>query len=183
MSTHTLGTTSSTALTAVTFNPPLGVGQAAVSGLLSPADLATVNAGIFPDTYATTTGGGVLTTGTTHTSTTVDSIASMTRIQPGMLVAGVGIVPGTFVASVNVAGSSIVLSQAATASAAGVHLIFLPPSTSQVRLDFNGTLDIPGRGKLKVFPGDVVAVGNAGEVILVPAAAIAYAGSLWSLSA
>lgn len=180
MSTHTLGTTSSTALTAVTFNPPLGVGQGAVSGLLSPADLATVNAGIFPDTYATTTGGGVLTTGTTHTSTTLDTIASMTRIQPGMLVAGVGIVPGTFVASVNVAGSSIVLSQAATASAAGVHLIFLPPSTSQVRLDFNGTLDIPGRGKLKVFPGDVVAVGNAGEVILVPAAAIAYAGSLWS---
>ena len=183
MATHTLGTVASTSLTAITYAPPLGVGVSPVAGLLAPADLATVNAGIFSDSFVKSGGNGVLTTGTTHSNTTIDTIASMTRIQAGMKVAGAGIVPGTIVLSVNVGGSSIVLSQAATASAAGVDLIFLPSAENRVNLDFNGTLHIPGRGNLKVFPGDVVAVGNAGEVILIPASAIAWAGSVWSLSA
>lgn len=183
MATHTLGTTTTTALTAITFNPPQGVGVGAAASLLAPADLAVVDSGIFPDTYAAAGGGGVLTTGTTHSNTTVDSIGSMTRIQANMQVAGAGIVPGTFVVSVNVAGSSIVLSQAATASASGVNLMFIPRGVGVTGgIDFNGVLNIPGRGVLKVFPGDVVAVGNAGEVILVPKAAIAVAGSVWSFT-
>lgn len=175
MALHTLGSTTTTALNAVTYQP---------RGVLSEADLAAIQQGIVSDVYAQATApGGVKTTGTTHSSTSVDSIASMTRIKAGMFVLGIGIVPGTTVQAVNVAGSAITLSQAATASAAGVNLLFVPVNQDQVcQFNFNGLLTIPRRGTLMVFPGDVVARDpTTGWPILVSAAAIAASGSLWNL--
>lgn len=61
-------------------------------------------------------------TGTTHGNTTVDSISSMTGIAVGQQIEGAGIAEGTTITVVNVGGSSITLSQAATASASGVTL-------------------------------------------------------------
>ena len=55
-------------------------------------------------------------TGSTHTSTTVDSLASTTGVTVGMTVAGTGIPVGTFVTAIP-GGTSITISQAATASA------------------------------------------------------------------
>lgn len=63
-------------------------------------------------------------TGTTHSSTTIDTISSMTGIEAGMSVTGSGIPANTVVVSVNTGGSSIVISQAATSSAGGVALTF-----------------------------------------------------------
>ena len=42
-----------------------------------------------------------------------------------------------------------------------------------------GFLYVPNRGRLQVYPGDVVAYGSRGEVILVPADAIAN-GTSWT---
>ena len=74
-------------------------------------------------------------TGTTHTSTTIDSISSMTGIAVGQLVSGAGIPSGTFVVSVNGGGSSVVISQATTASAGGVTLTFTGDSAAQAIRD------------------------------------------------
>jgi hypothetical protein len=168
---HSVGTTSSSALNAVTFNP---------ANVLSPADLAAIAQGIFGDGRS---GGvnptGSITTGTTHTNTTVDSIASMTGIKVGMFVAGVGIVPGTNVVSVG--ASSVVLNKAATASASGVNLLFVPGAMYDLnKFTFDGQLFVPRRGVLKVLPGDVVAIDNTGWPILLSASTIALTGSLWS---
>lgn len=174
MALHTLGTLASTSLNAVTYQP----------GVLSAADLASINAGIVSDIYPTSGGGGVIATGNTHTNTTLDNISSMTRIKAGMWVFGVGIPPGTFLVSVNVAGSSAVLSQAATATASGVNLMFVPREAEpRGAFSFNGQLFIPRRGVLQILPGDVVATDNTGWAILISAASIAYTGSRWSLSA
>lgn len=168
MSVGTLGTTSTTALQAITFQP---------SNVLSPSDLAAIAARIVPDTYPTSGGGGVITTGTTHGTTTVDSLGSVTRVRAGMMVIGAGIPGGTFVISVG--ASSVVLSQAASSSASGVALMFVPPGLG-TNFDFNGTLLVPGRGILRVTPGDVVGVDNSGWPVLVSAASIALSGSQWS---
>lgn len=174
MATKTLGTLATTSLAAVTYQP----------GVLSAADLATITAGIVDDRYASATTGGVIATGTTATSTALTAISSMTRVQAGMYVFGVGIVPGTFLVSVNVGASSAVLSQAATASASGVNLMFVPRDNEPWGdFSFNGQLHIPRRGVLKVFRGDVVAIDNSGWPILISANSIALTGSRWSLSA
>ena len=105
---------------------------------------------------------GILATGSTHTNTTLDTLVAvaggpLAAIKVGMLVLGVGIPPGTYVASVT-SGTAVVLSQAATATAAGVKLIFVPlGSATENDANFNGQLVIPKRGILKVLPGDVIA--------------------------
>ncbi len=63
-------------------------------------------------------------TGTTHTTTTVDTMSSTTGISAGMAISGSGIPVGDTVASVT-NGTTIVLTTAATASAAGVTLTFV----------------------------------------------------------
>lgn len=182
MALHTLGTTSATALNAVTFNAAQPVDAPAAASTLSPADLAAIAQGIVTDTYAqATNAGGVKTTGNTNGNTTVAGMASTTRIRAGMLALGAGIVPGTFVVSVNAGASSIVLSQAAISSVTGLRLLFVPANTGQLgQFNFDGQLYIPQRGVLKVLPGDVVAVDNSGWPILISAASIALPGSLWS---
>jgi hypothetical protein len=56
-------------------------------------------------------------TGNTNTNTTINSISSMASIAVGQSISGTGIPAGTFITSVNVGGSSLTISQAATASA------------------------------------------------------------------
>ncbi len=75
----------------------------------------------------TTTGnthaGPVTTTGDTHTNTTLDNLGTTTNVIAGMSVAGTGIQANTTVQSVDSA-TSITLSLAATATAAGVTITF-----------------------------------------------------------
>jgi hypothetical protein len=57
-------------------------------------------------------------TGTTHTSTTVDTLSSLNGLRVGQVISGTGIPLGTTITAVG--ASSITLSAAATASASGV---------------------------------------------------------------
>jgi hypothetical protein len=64
-------------------------------------------------------------TGSTHSSTLIDTMSSspiLAGVQPGMKIAGAGIPANTYVVSLT--ATSITLSQAATATAAGVALTF-----------------------------------------------------------
>jgi hypothetical protein len=63
------------------------------------------------------------TTATTNSTTTLSSVANVTGLQIGMNVAGVGIAPGTYIEALP-GGGNVTLSQAATASAAGVAITF-----------------------------------------------------------
>jgi hypothetical protein len=194
MALHTLVTASGATLGAVTYGQPSPAGGSVGTGQLLPADLAAISEGIVGDRFAATPtampGGGpagILATGSTHTNTTLDTLvlvsgAPLASIVVGMLVLGVGIPPGTYVASVT-SGTAVVLSKAATATATGVKLIFVAPGyNTSSAANFNGHLVIPGRGVLRVLPGDVIAVDNTGWPILVSAASIGYAGSLWTFT-
>jgi hypothetical protein len=194
MALHTLVTASGATLGAVTYGQPSPAGGSVGTGQLSPADLAAISQSIVGDGFtagstALPTGRakGILATGSTHSNTTLDTLVAtgggpLAAIQVGMLVLGVGIVPGTFVAAIT-SGTAVVLSQAATATATGVRLIFVPlGSAVDNDANFNGFLSIPGRGIVKVLPGDVIAVDNTGWPILVSAASIGYAGSLWTFT-
>lgn len=74
-------------------------------------------------------------TGTTHTSTTIDSISAMTNIAIGQSITGAGIQAGTFITAVNVGGSSITLSLPTTASSGGVTLTITGASAAQAIRD------------------------------------------------
>lgn len=67
---------------------------------------------------------GVL-TGDTHSNTTIDNLQAMAGLTVGQPISGTGIPTGTTIATVNFAGSSITLSQAATATATQIHLSIL----------------------------------------------------------
>ena len=178
MATKTLGTNATTTLTALPFGggPPLTSGDTGYS----EADIAAIAALILGDGQVKQ---GVTPTGTTSTSSaSISSISSMTNIVQGMAIFGAGIPPGAIVASVNVAGSSLVMSAAITGSgASGVNLLIVP---HMGRGDFSklGSLYVPGRGILKVNPGDWVGVDASGWPILVSAEAIAFANTSWTHS-
>lgn len=74
-------------------------------------------------------------TGTTHSNTTIDTISSMTSIAVGQSISGTGIPTGTFITAVNGGGSSITISQSATASSGGVTLTITGDSASQAIRD------------------------------------------------
>lgn len=185
MATGTLGTTSNTALNAVTFNPS-GATTSGSANTLSPADLAAISNSIVSDLEsAATNPNGIVATGTSNSNTTLSSLAAvaggpLSAIQLGNLVLGVGIPPGTFVIGFNNAQkTSILLSQAATTSSGGTKILIAGPQSQLAGFNFNGQLYIPRRGLVQVLPGDVVGVDNSGWPVLVSAAAIALAGSLW----
>ena len=184
MALHTFGSNANNSLSAIQWNSPPGV--------LSEADLAAISQSITADTvFASILSGqspgaaGILATSATHSNTTLDTLVStggapLAAIQIGQLVLGVGIPPGTFVSAINSA-TSVTLSQAATTSATP-RVAFVPSSENKPALGRNGLLTIPNRGIIKLWPNDVVAVDNCGAVIVVPAASVNYAGSLWTFT-
>lgn len=184
MALRTLGTTSTTILNSLN----------AWATSLSDADIAAIAASIADDSqFATILGGygpgasGILCTGNTHSNTTLDTLAStgggpLASVQRGMVVLGAGIPPGTFVADL-LSGTSVQLSQAATATAAiRVAFVGFGDDALSGGVNFGRTpprLVVPKRGVLNVLPGDRVAIDNTGWPILVSGASVGYAGSQW----
>lgn len=183
MALQTLGTTTTTILRALP----------AWSASLSAADVAAIGETITPDNrFASIISGygagatAVIGTGSTHTSTALDTLvgvsgAPLTQIAVGDLVLGAGIPPATFVTAL-VSATAVTLSAAATASASGVKVAFVRRQGSPRISLADGMLHIPGRGNLKVLPGDIIAIDNLGWPILVSAASIGYAGSQFVLT-
>ena len=81
----------------------------------------------------------IATTGTTHSSTTVDSIpaSAVSLMKIGMYISGSGIVAGTYIAGLPGGGVSVTLSQAATLSASGVALQVIGGGT--ITVDHNAS--------------------------------------------
>lgn len=180
MALHVLGTTTTTALTAL----------GGWSEALSDADINAIGYTITGDGIFAARGGsppvagaaGILATGNTHSNTTIDTLNGtggppLAAIQVGMPVLGSGIPPATYVTQI-LSPTSVQISQAATATAT-VNLAFGRPHGPM--LSRAAQLEIPGRGILKVLNGDVVAIDpTTGWVILLSAAAINAAGSFWN---
>lgn len=157
------------------------------SAAVSAADIAAISARVVPDNvYASIVAGygagvtAVLATGATHTNTTLDTLSStggapLSQIQVGDIVCKSDLYPGTYVARV-ISGTSVQLSQASLQSTSG-RVAFVRPQPGG--LSHAGRLIIPGRGVLKILPGDVVGLDDIGWPILVSAASIAYAGTNW----
>lgn len=161
---------------------------------LTQADLATIDSGIVDDdkilsqakgpSAAALRPGITVTATTTKLSATMSSVTILTpstapigAIQPGMFVSGVGLSPGTRVKSIS--GTTITLDRnaVATPSAAqgNTFVISQGPMFGQLS---NGWLTYPGgRGALRVFPTDVIALDIMGFCYLIPATSIGSSGS------
>ena len=185
MALHTLGTNANTSLTCLP----------AWSAVISEGDVGQLASNILNDAGITSILGGYSSgqtyfvgTGSTHTNTTLDSVATSAgpaigTIKVGDVVLGAGIPAGTYVAAIAAGGATLTLSRATTATAAGVHIIIAHPALMAPKLEVNSALlYVPMRGTLTILPGDYVATGKAGEVILVPGNAVGYAGSVWHFS-
>lgn len=193
MALHSLGTAATTSLTAIQWWPAV-VGGVAGTNQITYADVAAIGNSVSgPELIAaiiSTTGPhGILFTASTHGNTTLDTFAANTggllaSIQVGALVLGVGIPPGTFVAArtpVTGTPTSITLSQAATTTATGVRVVVSPPRPRSALDPAGQSLVLPqGRGAIRLYPGDYVAISNTGWPILLPSAEVSYAGSLWT---
>lgn len=189
MATQTLrlSTTQLGTLTAVRFSASLAI-----------ADLAAVEQSIADDQAirsidlgpaAATIQGGVIFGGVT--TTTLSSISTVSINSPttagvqaitaGQYVYGFGIAPGTRVLETPTAGQTTI--QLSTAPLTGQSGYFIAVGNRAAGVfQTNGFLNIPNRGVVKVLPGDVVAVGPSGEVILLPKLAIDFPGSPWILA-
>lgn len=182
MALQTLGTTTTTILRALP----------AWSASLSQADIASIGQTISGDRqFASIISGygpgatAVLATGSTHSNTTLDTLvgisgAPLTQIAVGDLVIGAGIPPATYVQAL-VSSTSVTLSAAATASAS-IRVVFRRRMGQPLVSLADGELHVPGRGVLKILPGDIIAIDNLGWPILVSAASINYAGSQFVLT-
>jgi hypothetical protein len=159
---------------------------------LLDADIAAIAQGITSDfVFGSVLGGGapgasaVLATGSTHTSTTLDTLvvaaggAPLAAIQVGMKVlSSADIRPGTFVAAI-LSSTSVLLSQAATGGGTGRNIAFAP--VSPPALSRQQQLIVPNRGILKVLPGDYVALDlTTGFPILISGEAVSASGSAWN---
>lgn len=187
MALKTFGTSATTLLRAFQYQPVQGVGATAAATLLPAADLAAIGESIVGDgRFAATNPSGILCTGTTHATTTLDTLVStaggpLAAIQVGMLVLGIGISPGTFVTAIPTS-TSVTLSQAATGNSAGIRIGFIPLPMESYKVSANGQLFVPGRGVLQLQYGDWVVIDNTGWPILLSAATVAYAGTAWTHS-
>lgn len=185
MALHTLGTNATTSLNCLP----------AWAATLAAADVAAIAQSIVNDFELAAVLGQsagqtcITATGTTHSTTTLDTLVAragsppLTQINVGDLVLGVGITPGTYVAA-KPSGTSVTLSQAATASASGVAILFSRlsgPPPMGVELG-SQQLVVPNRGILKILPGDYVAIDNTGWPILVSGNAVGTTGSLWTFT-
>jgi hypothetical protein len=180
---HTIGTKASSSL----------VSLPAWSAAIAAADVAAVASNILSDSgEGAILGGGsagqtyFIGTGNTHTNTTLDTLATsagpdVSTIMVGDVVLGAGIPAGTYVTAIS--STTATLSQAATATASGVNVIIAHPRALAPRIDIaSAQLFVPNRGTLVILPGDYVAVGKAGEVVIVPGNAVSYAGSVWTFT-
>lgn len=199
MALHTMGTTTTTILTAMQWWPALTTASSTANKTLSLADVNAMSNAIL----STSIVGGFLNQGSassclltasTHSNTTLDTFSStggppLASIQVGAQVIGAGVPVNTYVSVRTPATgtpTSVTLSQAATATAAGVRFIISNPSEYSGLEDggldpSTGRVLLPdGRGYIKLNPGDYVAVDNTGTVIVVPFNSVAYAGSQWN---
>jgi hypothetical protein len=172
MALGTLGTTSTTVLKALN----------AWGQNLSDADIAAISQSISSDFFFASVlqagvlgPSGILATGATHASTTLDTLVTtggggLATIQRGMLVLAADVTPGTYVADI-LSPTSVLLSQAATGSNAE-RVAFVNAPAGPGNIDRTQSLVIPNRGTLTILPGDVVAIDNTGWPILVSGVAI-----------
>jgi hypothetical protein len=188
MALHTLALTGTIPCLAGWMMPTVGAG-------LTPQDVAAISANMVDDSELAKMLQGlsygpqaVIARGTLNGTASITSVVvrggtplPIGQIHVGDLVLGVGVNPGTFVQATASGGATVTLSQAASGSGGGASLLFVRPGYEQdlAAITPLGQLMIPQRGILKVLPGDVVGVDNAGNAILVFGNSIAYAGSQW----
>lgn len=103
------------------------------------------------------------------------------RIGDQVLANYADIAPGTTVADIASGGAVILLSQPARSNLAVANLAFLRQDGG-AGIGREALLSVPGRGMLKVLPGDIVAVDATGWPILLSANTVAYAGTDWTLT-
>lgn len=164
---------------------------------LTDADVAALNQAIVPDikiypvnpnTGASTVQVGTIVTATvTTTLTTMTSVAlgsgpALTSNLVGSFINGQGIAGGTTVRSISGSGTNftITMSQAPTSGVVGGSYLITQKDMNGY-YQKNGWLTIPGRGQLKVMPGDVVFIDPSGWPILLSYSAMTWAGTIWKL--
>lgn len=201
MALHTLGTTTTTALTALQWWPAVVATSNYAAKQLGLGDLQNFNDSILSTSLSgallnQTGPSGILFTTTTAGTVTLGTLASvsgppLSAIQVGASIVGVGIPAGTYVQAKTPATgtpTSLTLSQAATTSLATQHMIAVNPTMLTFGNAKDGGLDpatgrvwLPdNRGYIQLNPGDYVAVDNTGSVIVIPLNTVGYAQSLWS---
>lgn len=166
MATHTLGTKSSSTLTALLYATSLAEADVATLNGLAVDDQLLLNAGI-------------LFTATTNSTAALTAISPSGAAIQGMQIWGSGIPAGT-IATV-ASGTTATLNQAATSGASGVKMFALPQALFNM-FSKQGLLYVPNRGVLTILPGDYVAVDASGWPILVSKEAVAYTGSSWTFT-
>lgn len=178
MATHTLGTASSSSLTAVKY-----------SAALSDADVATIDQLIFDDfdlvNPVTGAQPGFVLSGTTSTGTNTITSTTVSSPAGGLLsglvnsfIFGPGIPAGAIVIAAS--GTTLTISGNATASATVTMAAIsraAPGAFSK-----QGQLIVPNRGVLQLQPNDIVGVGATGEVVVVPQSASQVTGSVWTFT-
>lgn len=182
----TLYSTQIGTLPAVAFSASLAVADLAAIEQSIADDQAIVSNSLGPNASAIQ--GGVIfhavstTSLTTLTSTSIasPSTATIAAITAGQYVYGYGIAPGTRILATG-SGNTLHLSSAPTTGVSGGYFIAVGNRLAGC-FSSNGFLNIPNRGVVKVFPGDVVAVDQSGWPILVSKEALAFAGSPWRLT-
>ncbi len=102
---------------------------------------STISHGILPNSTPV-----LVTTGNTHTSNVLDSLASTVGIVPGQLIIGSGIPAGTVVLSLS--GSTVTMSQAATSTSTGISVSFYAAEQITAAGQVNWASNPPGDGQL-----------------------------------
>lgn len=132
----------------------------------------------------------VLATGSTSATNVLTGVTarvssppvSTIRVGDLVLANAADITPGTTVTDIGSGGQMIQLSQIARSNLAVANLAFVRRTDSPTGIGKEAQLWVPGRGMLKVLPGDIVAVDSTGWPILLSANTVAYPGSDWTLT-
>lgn len=159
----TLGNVSPYPVTAkaAAFQALRGIAPKVVTGRITVDSTSTTVTGGETKFISQGVAGSVTRSGVTHTTTTVDGLATTADLSPGMIVSGAGIVAGTTIASIT-NSTTIVLSVAATASAT-------------VPLTFNSIWNIY-RASDMTWVGKVASVQSEFSLTLVANASVAMSG-------
>lgn len=121
-----------TFITANTFSVPVNVTVAGTAGTWITNDHSTftITDGTTTNTY---TFKQTAFTGDTHSNTTIDNITSTSGLTAGLSISGTNIAAGTYVVRI-VSGTSIEISQNATATTAGVSLVAATESVANKQI-------------------------------------------------